>query len=608
MAIVSLRAYARHRGVSLKAVQKAIESGRITKTPDGKINPEQADAEWARNTAPHQRTVKPAVQRPSVQVPRPAAEIPLRSDVSGGALDYVPRDTRHYADVAQWLHRRSLLSSETLRWLALDILFTAAPQYLNDSELGAIVRYEKNALDQFDIPSFSVKVDSHTLNAGSAVLPEFFTKTARSMAIERVSEMSERDLSRQISILASLFRDSARHCDNSLRQGNSPTRHDSQVLTSGPRNSRSTKDILTSVDQHFVAATNTFTTRTQSPAWLVVDVDGTGYSRCLRPVDLSLYGGLSGSLMYFAIRAIQAGTAETAVAVEQLSKQLLHGLRHPAEMFEIGAVGAFDGTIGVLYALNKTGRYSTSEQTREVFRGVFDGADWGRLLETEHCDIISGLAGIVCALTHLGENGVPQAEPIGRRAAGVLAERVLAKALGRSDREWGFAHGTLGIYYALTRSSKSIEDKYLQHALPLLRSRVRELISDGVFDKDPSWCRGMAGVLCCHREVELFEIYDATRIAGIVENLVESTADLSVCCGVAGLSSALALAGAAVSGDRRIRHSLVSCQKSCAESIGRVAGNPPALDQLGLMRGIVGSALSITETGRQILARVLRLN
>ena len=47
---ISLRAYARHRGVALSAVQKAIRYGRISKTPGGKINPVTADREWECNT------------------------------------------------------------------------------------------------------------------------------------------------------------------------------------------------------------------------------------------------------------------------------------------------------------------------------------------------------------------------------------------------------------------------------------------------------------------------------------------------------------------------------------------------------------------------------
>jgi hypothetical protein len=50
MAIMSLRAYARHRGVELSAVQKAIKTKRISTQPDGRIDSEQADVEWEQNT------------------------------------------------------------------------------------------------------------------------------------------------------------------------------------------------------------------------------------------------------------------------------------------------------------------------------------------------------------------------------------------------------------------------------------------------------------------------------------------------------------------------------------------------------------------------------
>jgi hypothetical protein len=50
MAIMTLRAYARYRDVSLFAVQKAIETGRISMDPDGRIDSEIADREWEENT------------------------------------------------------------------------------------------------------------------------------------------------------------------------------------------------------------------------------------------------------------------------------------------------------------------------------------------------------------------------------------------------------------------------------------------------------------------------------------------------------------------------------------------------------------------------------
>ena len=67
---LSIRAYARHRGVTDTAVHKAIRSGRIEALADGTIDPDQADAQWARNTS----SPKTGTQRPAVKVKVPEAE------------------------------------------------------------------------------------------------------------------------------------------------------------------------------------------------------------------------------------------------------------------------------------------------------------------------------------------------------------------------------------------------------------------------------------------------------------------------------------------------------------------------------------------------------
>ena len=75
---ISIRAYARHRGVSDAAVRKAIAAGRITPEADGTLDPQRADAEWARNTeAPRTgtraRAVKAAVP-PETATPAPVGD------------------------------------------------------------------------------------------------------------------------------------------------------------------------------------------------------------------------------------------------------------------------------------------------------------------------------------------------------------------------------------------------------------------------------------------------------------------------------------------------------------------------------------------------------
>lgn len=77
---LSIRAYARHRGVSHVAVKKAIDAGRISQEPDGKIDPEKADREWAQNTL---QPKAPARKKVAV-----AAVNSVREPVGGSTAPY----------------------------------------------------------------------------------------------------------------------------------------------------------------------------------------------------------------------------------------------------------------------------------------------------------------------------------------------------------------------------------------------------------------------------------------------------------------------------------------------------------------------------------------
>ena len=76
---ISIRAYARHRGVTDTAVHKAIRSGRVTPEADGTIDADQADAQWERNTS----APKTGTQKPTIKVRVPEVDVAERS--SAGA-------------------------------------------------------------------------------------------------------------------------------------------------------------------------------------------------------------------------------------------------------------------------------------------------------------------------------------------------------------------------------------------------------------------------------------------------------------------------------------------------------------------------------------------
>ncbi|QDX24521.1 elements of external origin [Pandoraea pnomenusa] len=87
---ISIRAYARHRGVSDAAVRKAIAAGRVTPEGDGTLDPQRADAEWARNTeAPRTgtraRAVKAAVP-PETATAAPVGDGPAALPAGGASL------------------------------------------------------------------------------------------------------------------------------------------------------------------------------------------------------------------------------------------------------------------------------------------------------------------------------------------------------------------------------------------------------------------------------------------------------------------------------------------------------------------------------------------
>jgi hypothetical protein len=60
----SIRAYARHRGVSHVAVLQAIKAGRIHKEPDGTIDQAKADLAWNHSTSPRPQESRTPGVRP----------------------------------------------------------------------------------------------------------------------------------------------------------------------------------------------------------------------------------------------------------------------------------------------------------------------------------------------------------------------------------------------------------------------------------------------------------------------------------------------------------------------------------------------------------------
>ncbi len=93
---LSRRKYAEHRGVSEKAVRKAIATGRITLEPDGTIDPIKADQHWAVQTDPSKQRVRKSASatKPVPQSAIRAVDDTLRDvgpapDTGGGEVSFL---------------------------------------------------------------------------------------------------------------------------------------------------------------------------------------------------------------------------------------------------------------------------------------------------------------------------------------------------------------------------------------------------------------------------------------------------------------------------------------------------------------------------------------
>jgi hypothetical protein len=98
---LSIRAYARHRGVSHVAVLRAIKQGRVPLESDGTIDCERADASWERATDPARGKSKPKASAEKLRPVGEAAVGSVRETLkeqglpAGGNVTFVQARTAH---------------------------------------------------------------------------------------------------------------------------------------------------------------------------------------------------------------------------------------------------------------------------------------------------------------------------------------------------------------------------------------------------------------------------------------------------------------------------------------------------------------------------------
>jgi hypothetical protein len=98
---LSIRAYAKRRGVSHVTVLKASKAGRIPLEPDGTIDPAKADAAWSLSSDPGRAKSKPAASPVKMHAVADVAVGSVRETLkeqglpAGGSVTFVQARTAH---------------------------------------------------------------------------------------------------------------------------------------------------------------------------------------------------------------------------------------------------------------------------------------------------------------------------------------------------------------------------------------------------------------------------------------------------------------------------------------------------------------------------------
>ena len=94
---LSIRAYARQRGVSHVAVLRAIKQGRVSLEPDGTVDAAKADASWERSSDPGRRKSPREKLRPVAEAAVGSVRETLKEQglPAGGNVTFVQARTAH---------------------------------------------------------------------------------------------------------------------------------------------------------------------------------------------------------------------------------------------------------------------------------------------------------------------------------------------------------------------------------------------------------------------------------------------------------------------------------------------------------------------------------
>ncbi|TVR97574.1 MAG: type 2 lantipeptide synthetase LanM [Wenzhouxiangellaceae bacterium] len=388
----------------------------------------------------------------------------------------LPRTTHHYSQLLMALNSPAGLARPEQRAGMLDKLELATPHCPG---IEALIPAERSSLEKGDVPAFGARLGSRTLFwEGKPLAPAFFPPGSENAPAQRLAQMNEADLARQLRLIEESFAEFK------------PPR-----LPPTPARSPSCRTTAQALGQLILDAA----TRGH---WFEANHNGTYAS--LSRIDYSLEKGTSGLALLFAGLAAAGSGQHWASRARTL---LQDNLDLPADTMAQSGAGGHAGLGGQIFTLCASARLLDEPVWVERARTLLPLLHQA-LLSESRMDLMAGCAGgLLAALELYRMSGDPSALECARLARRRLTAAQLASDDGaawpsctEADRRplTGMAHGSSGIRMALARlqtidPAADIPELLAQAAR--FEQRQHDWQHGGAVDGcGEAWCRGTLGV------------------------------------------------------------------------------------------------------------------
>jgi type 2 lantibiotic biosynthesis protein LanM len=497
------------------------------------------------------------------------------------SVRFIARPSSVYDHVLRRSLRRGVLHDGGARGIELELL--ARGLLPLSPALWPLLEEEERALEQLDIPLFTIGGDGTRLTIGDRSVP--VSRSGLDVARARLATLGPADLERQLRIIRATF--ALRYRDerpSPPRRGEAAIREreyaDAPLLSRG--------EIIAAALEIAAELRHTALMDCRGDVtWITTEpISRSGHHR-LQATGYGLYDGLAGIALFLAA----AARCEDNAGTTELARRALGPIRErlrssPPTYVEEYGIGGACGAGSVIYSLLRTGTLLNDDAI------IDDALLAARQLTVPaigydtRFDVLYGSAGAILALLALhrarrSDQLLDLAHECGKR---LLAQRQPTRApCGATHRVWsavdgrahtGFAHGAAGIALALLRLHAATGvTLYLDAAIDAVRyedsllraeggrrslSRTEEIAAargQRVAEHEQrgattNWCRGAAGIglarLACKGGAHATELrVSAERaIADVVSDTDKVTASLDcACCGASGGIELLLTAG-----------------------------------------------------------------